>query len=84
MFRNLTSARQRLAEHRAWETAQKRVQRLPEPELLAWWEATLYGLQRTREAYEKRHDGLALVEAAQGVVALQAVVDELADRAQRK
>lgn len=81
MFRNLTSARQRIAEHRAWETARKRVASLPEGELLAWWESTLYGLQMNREQYEKTHDTLALQEAAQGVVSLQALRDELERRA---
>jgi hypothetical protein len=82
VLRSYTSARTRIAEHRVWEKARRRVQRLPDPELLLWWESTLYGLQRTREAYEKSRDTAALTEAAQGVAALQAVVDELAGRAE--
>lgn len=82
MFRNLTTARRRLAEHRDWEKALSRVSRLPEVELHAWWETSLYGLQAARESHEKSGEGLALAEARSHLTGLAAVVEELERRAE--
>ncbi|MBD0734044.1 hypothetical protein [Streptomyces sp. CBMA29] len=79
----LPNVRQRLAEHMAWTKAQKRVQRLPEADLLAWWETTLYASQRMREAYERTQDILALSEARTDIVSLVAILEELDQRSNR-
>lgn len=75
-----TSVRTKLREHTAWQTAQKRTGRLPESELLAWWETTLYASQRMCEAYAKDRDPMALREGVRGVTELLAVLEELEKR----
>lgn len=80
MLRKRRGVRARLAEQRDWDKAVDRVGQLPTAELHAWFEASLYGLQQTREQYERTKDPLALTEARQGVTSLYALIDELERR----
>lgn len=74
------SMRTRIAEHRDWTRATNRVASLPTPELLQWWETSLYACQRARESYERQPDPAALSEALRDTATVLAAIYELQNR----
>jgi hypothetical protein len=65
------------------ERTAKRVSRLSEAEMLAWADVTGSAIARNLREYQRSHDEVLLIEAREGVSALQGVIDTLVEREMR-
>lgn len=59
---------------------QRRLSKIPTPELAGWAHQALYGVGRTLSDWERERDDTLLAEAEEGAVALLAVLRELRAR----
>lgn len=60
---------------------QRRVQSLPNSELLGWTDQVLYSIGRNLSAWQKSQNKASLDEARLGAEALHAILDKLYERA---
>lgn len=70
----------RSKQERALTDTERRVAKVPTPDLAAWAHQALYAVGRTLSDWERTHDDPLLLEAEQGAEALLVVLRELRAR----
>lgn len=70
----------RSKQERVLTALEKRVAKVPTPDLAGWAHQALYAVGRTISEWERTHDDALLVEAEEGAEALLAVLRELRAR----
>lgn len=67
-------------QERELTATERRIAKVPTPDLSAWAHQALYAVGRTIGDWERTHDDALLIEAEQGAEALLAVLKELRGR----
>lgn len=70
----------RAKQERALSAMEKRIAKVPTPDLAGWAHQALYAVGRTISEWERTHDDSLLQEAEEGAEALLAVLVELRGR----